>query len=238
MLPDDQTATVAAAWSLSVDRADRARPQGLARPMLQLISMLDPSGVPAQVLTSEPALAYLAAQRARRAAGSTPGVVMQDEATRAMRVLHLLNLIDHSPATPNRIVRIDQLIQRAIREGLSPEEHEETATAVADAVSNAWPEIENDADLVQALRANADALRRVARMPSGIPASIGCSSARAAAWAPEGNSRRPWLTSSAWPRPRGYGWARTIPARWPRGTSTPTGAGRQATTPVRSRNLS
>nr|WTA00804.1 NB-ARC domain-containing protein [Streptomyces sp. NBC_00857] len=35
-LPDDQTSTVAAAWSLSIDRADALRPAGLARPALQL----------------------------------------------------------------------------------------------------------------------------------------------------------------------------------------------------------
>ncbi|MET8747753.1 hypothetical protein [Streptomyces sp. NPDC004728] len=56
-LPDDQTATVAATWSLSIERADQLRPAGLARPMLQLATMLDPNGVPRTVLTSEPARA-------------------------------------------------------------------------------------------------------------------------------------------------------------------------------------
>jgi hypothetical protein len=51
-LPDDQSATVAATWSLSIERANRLRPVGLARPMLQLAAMLDPNGIPATVLTS------------------------------------------------------------------------------------------------------------------------------------------------------------------------------------------
>ncbi|MEU2563666.1 NB-ARC domain-containing protein [Streptomyces longispororuber] len=45
-LPDDQALPLAAAWSLSIDRAETLRPIGLARPMLQLISLLDGNGIP------------------------------------------------------------------------------------------------------------------------------------------------------------------------------------------------
>lgn len=161
MLPDDQAATVAAAWSLSIERANRTRPAGLARPMLQLIAVLDPSGIPAPVLTSEPALTYLAAQRAWPGDRFEPSSVPPDEVASTLRVLHLLSLIDHSPGTPDRIVRIHQLIQRAVREGLSPAEQELAATAAADAIAAAWPDVERDTGLVQALRASVDALRRV-----------------------------------------------------------------------------
>lgn len=65
-LPDDQQVTVAAAWSLSIDRADQLRPAGLARPMLELASMLDPNGIPAAVLTSIPTRTYLADRRTSR----------------------------------------------------------------------------------------------------------------------------------------------------------------------------
>lgn len=54
-LPDDQAVTVAATWSLSIERANQIRPAGLAHPMLQLAAMLDPNGIPAAVLTSQPA---------------------------------------------------------------------------------------------------------------------------------------------------------------------------------------
>jgi hypothetical protein len=43
-LPDDQPAPVTAAWSLSIDWADHFTPAGLARPLLQLTSVLDPKG--------------------------------------------------------------------------------------------------------------------------------------------------------------------------------------------------
>ena len=62
-LPDGQAATVAATWSLSVERANQLRPTGLARPMLHLAAFLDPNGIPATVLTSQPALAYTAEHR-------------------------------------------------------------------------------------------------------------------------------------------------------------------------------
>ncbi|WP_217501897.1 NB-ARC domain-containing protein, partial [Streptomyces lunaelactis] len=62
-LPDAHRATVAATWSLSIEHADRLRPTGLARPMLHLVALLDPNGIPATVLTSPPALAYLTEHR-------------------------------------------------------------------------------------------------------------------------------------------------------------------------------
>ena len=62
-LPDDHRTALAAAWSLSIERADRLRPAGLARPMLELASMLDPNGIPQAVLTNAPARAYLTRYR-------------------------------------------------------------------------------------------------------------------------------------------------------------------------------
>lgn len=71
-LPDDQSTPAAAAWSLSVDRADELRPVGLARPMLQLAAMLDPNGIPDRVLTGDPVLRYLTAHRSLRPDSPTP----------------------------------------------------------------------------------------------------------------------------------------------------------------------
>ncbi|MFI0896967.1 tetratricopeptide repeat protein [Streptomyces sp. NPDC020983] len=81
VLPDDQPHTMAAAWELSVERADGLRPQGLARPMLELASFLAPNGIPVAVLTSEPALAYLAAHRA---GGDVPPLTQPDGSPRVL----------------------------------------------------------------------------------------------------------------------------------------------------------
>lgn len=81
-LPDEQTVALAAAWSLSIARADQLRPIGPARPMLQLAAVLDPNGIPHSILTSEPALTYLTAYRTPAGQDSTeePGQVSPEDA--------------------------------------------------------------------------------------------------------------------------------------------------------------
>ncbi|MET7782874.1 FxSxx-COOH system tetratricopeptide repeat protein [Streptomyces sp. NPDC005388] len=160
-LPDDQV-PLAAAWSLSIDRADTLRPAGLARPMLQLASMLDANGIPQTVLASPPTLTHLAAQRTRlrhtRRRKWWPGrkqAVTPDEAFGALRALHRLSLIDHIPATA---VRVHQLIQRTTRDTLTPHLYDRTARVAADALIRAWPDVEGDTALVQVLRDNTAAL--------------------------------------------------------------------------------
>jgi tetratricopeptide (TPR) repeat protein len=168
-LPDDQATTVAAAWSLSVARASRFSPQGVPRPLLQLIAMLDPNGIPASVLASEPVLAYLTAGRTSggdidyqtdkgRASGGAQDSVSPQEVTSALRVLHRLSLIDHTPANPYMAVRIHNLIQRALRDPLPPTEYNHLAIIAADALVAAWPPFARDTGLAQALRANASTL--------------------------------------------------------------------------------
>ncbi|WP_240970221.1 FxSxx-COOH system tetratricopeptide repeat protein [Actinacidiphila epipremni] len=159
-LPDEQALPLAATWSLSLDRADALRPAGLARPMLQLAALLDPNGIPQGVLTSAPALAHLTAYRTRAGHHPTgePAPVSVQHAVRALRALHRLSLVDHIPDTPHQAVRIHQLIQRTTRDTLTPHQHARLARIAADALTAAWPEIERDTALAQALRANTTAL--------------------------------------------------------------------------------
>ncbi|WP_268254406.1 NB-ARC domain-containing protein, partial [Streptomyces capoamus] len=175
VLPDGQTQSAAAAWSLSVDRADTLRPVGLARPMLQLAAFLSPNGIPEAVLTSAPALAHLSRHRTGNGSQATPRnaprpdeqdetavSVTANEAVGALRALARLSLIDHTPAIPHQAVRVHQLIQRAIRDTLTPDQHGHLARTTADALTTAWPDIERDTELAQALRANATVLTRTA----------------------------------------------------------------------------
>ncbi|MFF3014532.1 tetratricopeptide repeat protein [Streptomyces sp. NPDC057939] len=154
-LPDDQSTSAAAAWSLSIDRADQLPPAGLARPMLQLLSVLDPNGIPAVALTCGPALDHLT----RAAPGGGYGA---QDAVQALRALHRLSLIDHTPAQPHRVVRVHQLVQRTTRESLDDEGRLRLGRDAADALLAAWPGIERDPQLAEALRANAAALLRCA----------------------------------------------------------------------------
>ncbi|WP_307710737.1 tetratricopeptide repeat protein [Streptomyces sp. V1I6] len=163
-LPDDQTTTMAATWSLSIERANQIRPVGLAHPTVQLAAFLDPNGIPATVLTSQPALAYLTEHRTPTGTGGThqPARVSTEDAVLALRALHRLSLIDHTPDTPDQAVRVHQLIQRATRDTLTPNQHDRLALTAADALRAAWPSVERDTALAQSLRANATALTRTA----------------------------------------------------------------------------
>ncbi|MGX1542437.1 FxSxx-COOH system tetratricopeptide repeat protein [Streptomyces adustus] len=155
-LPDGQNHTTAAAWAMSIDRADTLRPAGLARPLLQLAAFLDPHGIPGTVLAGPSALAYLTEHVT--AAGRDQGSVTSERVRLALRVLHRLSLIDHTPDSAHQAVRVHQLIQRAVRDTLTPDQHDHTAHAAADALTGAWPGIETDTGLAQALRANTQAL--------------------------------------------------------------------------------
>ncbi|WNI16564.1 tetratricopeptide repeat protein [Actinacidiphila sp. ITFR-21] len=168
LLPDEQTLPLATAWSLSVDRADALRPAGLAGPMLRLAAVLDPNGIPEAVLTSQPALAHLTRHRAHaharhaRPPVGDPGPVSPRDAARALRALHRLSLVDHTPAVPHRAVRVHQLVQRATRGTLTPDQHSRLILTAAEALASVWPAVERDTALAQALRANAAALMRAA----------------------------------------------------------------------------
>ncbi|WP_268239963.1 NB-ARC domain-containing protein, partial [Streptomyces fuscichromogenes] len=167
VLPGDQTATVAAAWSLSIDRADTLRPTGLARPVLQLAAFLDANGIPQDVLTGNPALGYLAQHRTSTgpAPAGEPAPVSPQDAVLALRALHRLSLIDHTPTTPgghDGSVRVHQLVQRATRDTLTLHQHDTTARTAADALITAWPAIERDTDLARTLRTNTTALTQTA----------------------------------------------------------------------------
>ncbi|MFF8610930.1 FxSxx-COOH system tetratricopeptide repeat protein [Streptomyces sp. NPDC015346] len=164
-LPDEQAVALAAAWSLTIARADTLRPVGLARPMLHLAAVLDANGIPQDVLTGEVARAHLAAHRTTTGPSPTaePAPVSRLDAVRALRALDRLSLIDHRPGTPHQAVRVHQLIQRATRDTLTPDQRDQYARTAADALMAAWPETERDTALAQALRTNADALIRNSR---------------------------------------------------------------------------
>ena len=77
-LADDYRTTVAATWSISVERADALPPVGLARPVLILVSTLDPNGVPIDVVTSSAARTFIAGQPAPSSPDGRAAVDEQD----------------------------------------------------------------------------------------------------------------------------------------------------------------
>lgn len=172
-LPDDQNRGVAAAWTLSIDRAAKSRPRGTARPLLEIASMFDPNGIPETVLSTAPirkmmSVALQGSPDSEEAESKT-GVTERD-VYGVLRVLHRLSLVDHSPETPNAAVRVHQLVQRAVRDTMSDDHHAAMARVAADALLAAWPVSERDAGLAQTLRANSATLTAVSRSALHFPA--------------------------------------------------------------------
>ncbi|GHJ09653.1 ATP-binding protein [Micromonospora humidisoli] len=151
-LPDDHRATVAATWSLSIDVADAAVPTGLARPVLNLVALLDPNGVPTALLTTAPVLAYLSDARGADGAVTTD----VDDVDRALHNLHRLNLITHDPH--GGALRAHALVQRATRDQLVEKQLARITRVAAGALLSRWPETETRPAVSQAFRANAVAL--------------------------------------------------------------------------------
>ena len=149
-LPDQHRATVAATWSLSIERADQLRPVGVARPLLELASVLDPNGIPTAVFGAAATLEMLA-ERAGHA-------VNGEDAWDGVAGLHRLSLITLDPSSPSRAVRVHALVQRATRDSLAGDGVSVLARVAADALVQVWPEVERDTQLAQVLRANADAV--------------------------------------------------------------------------------
>jgi TIR domain/NB-ARC domain/Tetratricopeptide repeat len=155
-LPDDYRLPVAAALWLSVEAAHQIRPHGLARPLLTMLSLLDPNGIPDTVLTAPATLTYLNRHRP----DSTPHV--DAEAGRdALSCLARLNVVDRAANPDGQAgrIRVHALVQRATREQTEADLVDEAATTAADALVQIWPQVERDRDLAHLLRANTAALR-------------------------------------------------------------------------------
>ncbi|MEV4131456.1 tetratricopeptide repeat protein [Dactylosporangium sp. NPDC049742] len=152
-LPDDYHRTITATLALSIDAADRSRPLGMASPLLELASVLDPAGIPNSLFTSTAALNWLTFGR------DVGERVDPDRVRSGLRTLHRLNVVTAGADT----VIVHALVQRVIRDGLAGERIEDIVWAVADALVEVWPQfehVESDNALVNMLRAGAATVRQ------------------------------------------------------------------------------
>lgn len=151
---DEYEQTLAGTWSLAADRADALAPVGAARPVLTVVAVLDPHGVPEAVLTGAAVRALVGRDGA-------------NDARRALRNLHRLSLVTHDPADAVRSVRMHPLAQRSTVDSLDREALSAVVVTAADAVMQVWPEVERDGDLGQVLRACATVLLSRFGVPAG-----------------------------------------------------------------------
>jgi tetratricopeptide (TPR) repeat protein len=156
-------ATVAVTWSLALDRTDQLLPTAVARPLLAMLAMLDPNGVPAAVLTAGPARAYIGSYTADRAPAADADV------RQALSTLAQVGLLTIDASSTVRTVCMHALVQACVRQVLPDAVRDLAASAAAAAVLQVWPQPCRDALLDQALRDCAATLSQAAPQVAWTP---------------------------------------------------------------------
>jgi len=142
---EDSPSTTVVTWSLALDLADQISPAGLARPALALVAMLDPNGVPGQVITSQAGCGFITGDR------GTGTATDQNQVRDAVNNLGRLGLVAIDPASSARTVAVHALLRAAVLQYFPPAMLEQAARAGADALLQAWPQNEQPM-MAQALR--------------------------------------------------------------------------------------
>ena len=151
--PDgDDTDAAALTVSVGLDFLDQLPPAGLARGVLALACVLDPAGIPVSVLTGPAAVTFMTGERAGEA-----GVQL---ARTALTSLARLGLVMIDSGSAERTIRVHPVIGGIIRQLLPPPVFGEVARAAADALLEAWPQLDPAPALTLALRDNTASLLR------------------------------------------------------------------------------
>ena len=148
--------TVAAAWSLALDRADFISPPGTAGQALALVALLGAAGIPGAVLTSRAACDYICGPHA------TGTLADESQARGVLDVLARVGLVTIDPESAARTVLIHGLVQATIQQAISAAGLQQAASAAADALLQAWPPDDGEPLLAQAQRDCAASLDRAA----------------------------------------------------------------------------
>ncbi len=146
-----EPAAGAITWALSVDHADLLAPE-TAHSLLVLAALLDGNGIPGTVFTTSAVRAYCPPDRAYSVAGGA----VQD----GLAALEHAGLIVADPSSTPPLVRMSWLVQAAVRSAMPETMLKGAATAVADALLEAWPADDPPEWLARALRSCADSLRQ------------------------------------------------------------------------------
>lgn len=147
-------------WTLSVDEADQLEPGGGAQQCLALAAMVAGQGVPASVFTSAAASAYISGHDV-----STPAAAAQavEQATTTLRTLAQVGLITLDRRAEPTVVRMSQVLQRAVRAAMPTFMLQEASRAAANALLDSWPDPEHSSWVGESMRSSTSCLRRVAR---------------------------------------------------------------------------
>jgi tetratricopeptide (TPR) repeat protein len=140
-----ETAAAAVTWTFSVEQADRIAPDGSAQSLLTLAALLDGHGIPGEVLTAPAAVSYLASS-------GVGGVLDADRARGALVVLERAGLLEIDPAGKWPTIRLNPVVQTAIRSAMPAEMLGRAVLAAADALLEAWPQDDRGTQTGSSLR--------------------------------------------------------------------------------------
>jgi tetratricopeptide (TPR) repeat protein len=144
-----------ATWSLAVEYAHEMPPAGLAWPALAFAAVLDTGGIPAAVLTSAAACAYITGR-------PDAGGPEQNQVKAAYATLQQLGLASVDTTSAARTVWLHSCVRASVRAYLAPDSVDQVVQAAAAALLEAWPPAGATAELSQSLRDCSAALRAFA----------------------------------------------------------------------------
>ncbi|MGM1062337.1 tetratricopeptide repeat protein [Saccharothrix sp. Mg75] len=148
-----EPAPVAATCALSLDLAAKSAPVGVARPLLEITSVLDPTSIPEALLGTPDVLDLLSTRAGRPVRG--------DDLADVLDALEKLSLLDVDLRFGRLSVRSHGVVQQVVRDALPPEALRVVALTAASALVERWHGADGP-EAARVLRANTDALARVA----------------------------------------------------------------------------
>ncbi|MFE5813243.1 tetratricopeptide repeat protein [Streptomyces sp. NPDC056479] len=143
--------------TLGLEAAAATPPLGAAQKVLQMAALLDPAGHPMRLWDTAAAAAQA------DPTGDAVRPYSPEDVWETCLALHSYGLLHIDSAGGPRALGVHAVTARAVRESADPDQLGQAAEAAADALAEIWPTYTYlDADLVAVLRANVEALSRVA----------------------------------------------------------------------------
>jgi Tfp pilus assembly protein PilF len=164
----------AVTWTLAVDASDQPLPGGSAQTCLAMAALLDGHGIPMTIFATAAATTYIRGSQApprppaqRESAewgtGTSPAAAQQPgTASTALNVLDQAGLLTIDRGSDPPMVRMNTILQRAVRAATPREMQEAASLAAATALLEAWPDDDRVSRTGQVLRASAASLQRAA----------------------------------------------------------------------------
>ena len=146
----------AVSWLFSVEQADRLAAGGAAQPVLALAALLDGDGMPATVFSTT------AAGCLPRPGWRRPRQAARELAWNTLPILERTALLALDPSASPAVVRMNPVIQAAIRAVMPDSMRDRAVRAAADALVEAWP-AEEPTWLATMLRSCAASLQQTRR---------------------------------------------------------------------------